>query len=111
MNLTFGGAGASGCGDWVNSSNDPSVPNCIYLIRAEQRYGNGDGIFTLEEQLQRVQRPVLREPGRTDLLLRGGNPVAARRGVHFLTWCISGSAEPLPGSVGPGCASTLRGQQ
>ena len=51
MNLTFGGAGASGCGDWVNSSNDPSVPNCIYLIRAEQRYGNGDGIYTLDEQL------------------------------------------------------------
>jgi hypothetical protein len=51
MNLTFGGAGASGCGDWVNSSNDPSVPNCIYLIRAEQRYGNGDGIYTVDEQL------------------------------------------------------------
>jgi hypothetical protein len=51
MNLTFGGAGASGCGSWVNSSNDPSVPNCIYLIRAEQRYGNGDGIYTVDEQL------------------------------------------------------------
>ena len=51
MNLTFGGAGASGCGDWVNASNDPSVPNCVYLIRAEQRYGNGDGIYTLDEQL------------------------------------------------------------
>jgi outer membrane receptor protein involved in Fe transport len=51
MNLTFGGAGASGCGDWVNSSNDPSVPNCVYLIRAEQRYGNGDGVYTVEEQL------------------------------------------------------------
>ncbi len=28
------------------------MPNCIYLSRAEQRWGNGDGIFTLEEQLQ-----------------------------------------------------------
>ena len=52
MDLTFGGAGASGCGDWVNGSNDdPSVPNCVYLIRAEQRYGNGDGIYTVDEQL------------------------------------------------------------
>jgi hypothetical protein len=51
VNLTFGGAGTSGCGDWVNGANDPSVPNCVYLIRAEERYGNGDGIFTLDEQL------------------------------------------------------------
>ncbi len=51
MNLQFGGAGAAGCGAWVNSSNDPSVPNCVYLIRAEQRYGNGDGLYTVEEQL------------------------------------------------------------
>jgi hypothetical protein len=51
VNLTFGGAGASGCSTWVNGGNEPSVPNCVYLIRAEQRYGNGDGIFTLDEQL------------------------------------------------------------
>ena len=51
MNLTFGGAGATGCGDWVNASNAASVPNCVYLIRAEERYGNGDGIYTVEEQL------------------------------------------------------------
>ena len=52
MDLTFGGAGASGCADWVNGANAPSVPNCVYLIRAEQRYGNGDGIFTVAEQLR-----------------------------------------------------------
>jgi hypothetical protein len=51
MNLTFGGAGVTGCGDWVNASNAASVPNCVYLIRAEERYGNGDGIYTVEEQL------------------------------------------------------------
>lgn len=51
MNLTFGGAGASGCGDWIDSSNDSSPANCVYLIRAEQRYGNGDGIYTVQEQL------------------------------------------------------------
>ena len=51
VNLRFGGSGAGGCGDWVNSSNVPSVPNCVYLIRAEQRYGNGDGLYTVAEQL------------------------------------------------------------
>ena len=52
LDLTFGGARASGCGDWTNQGNVPSVPNCIYLSRAEQRWGNGDGVFTLPEQLR-----------------------------------------------------------
>jgi hypothetical protein len=26
------------------------VPSCVYLIRAEQRFGNGDGLYTVEEQ-------------------------------------------------------------
>ena len=30
----------------------PSVPNCVYLSRAETRWGNGDGIFTLAEQIR-----------------------------------------------------------
>ncbi len=51
MDLTFGGAGHAGCAGWVNSGNTPSVPNCMYLVRAEQRYGNGDGIYTVAEQL------------------------------------------------------------
>ncbi len=50
IDLTFGGAAASGCGNWVNAQNDPTTPNCVYLIRAEQRYGNGDGVFSLSEQ-------------------------------------------------------------
>ena len=28
------------------------VPNCVYLSRAEARWGNGNGIFTLPEQLR-----------------------------------------------------------
>ncbi len=50
MDLRFGGAVASGCGDWVNQGNEPEVPNCVYLIRAEERYGNGDHVFDLAEQ-------------------------------------------------------------
>ena len=31
-----------------------SAPNCIYLQRTEQRYGDGDGIFTVSEQTRAV---------------------------------------------------------
>ena len=50
MDLTFGGLGASGCGGWISSNQRPAAANCVYLIRAEQRYGNGDGIFGIDEQ-------------------------------------------------------------
>jgi hypothetical protein len=50
LNLTFGGAVTSGCGNFVNSQFSPSAPDCVYLIRAEERYGDGDHIFTLAEQ-------------------------------------------------------------
>ena len=50
INLTFGGTGTGGCGNWVNQGGASATPNCIYLIRAEQRYGNGDGLFTVAEQ-------------------------------------------------------------
>jgi hypothetical protein len=29
-------------------------PNCVYLIRAEERFGNGDHVFTLAEQTRAV---------------------------------------------------------
>ena len=38
------------CGDWVDSGTDPASPSCIYLVRAEERYGNGDRVFSLDEQ-------------------------------------------------------------
>jgi len=50
MDLTFGGAGMAGCRGWYNSGAQPAAPDCIYLIRAEQRWGNGDGVFDLDEQ-------------------------------------------------------------
>ena len=51
VDLRFGGAVASGCGNWVDPQFTPTSPNCVYLIRAEERYGNGDHIFTIAEQL------------------------------------------------------------
>jgi hypothetical protein len=50
IDLTFGGAGRGGCGGWVTASGDPNPANCAYLIAAESRFGDGDGIFSLAEQ-------------------------------------------------------------
>jgi len=47
IDLTFG---ASGCGNWVKQDGSPAAPNCVYLIRAEERWGDGDGTFTVAEQ-------------------------------------------------------------
>ena len=38
------------CAGWVSSKNSPAAANCLYLIRAEERFGNGDHVFTVEEQ-------------------------------------------------------------
>ena len=52
MDLTFGGVGdpRTGCGNWVAADLRPAAPNCVYLIRAEQRFGDGDHVFTVDEQ-------------------------------------------------------------
>jgi hypothetical protein len=53
VDLTFGGARASGCGAFTTESGDQAltaVQDCVYLVRAEERWGNGDGLFTLDEQ-------------------------------------------------------------
>jgi hypothetical protein len=42
------------CAGWVSSKNRPAAANCMYLIRAEQRYGNGDHVFTVEEQTNAI---------------------------------------------------------
>jgi hypothetical protein len=39
------------CASWVKAeANAPAAPNCMALIRTEQRYGNGDGTFDVDEQ-------------------------------------------------------------
>jgi outer membrane receptor for ferrienterochelin and colicin len=53
IDLTFGGVAdrRTGCGNWISSKGGaPAAANCVYLIRAEQRYGDGDGVYTAEEQ-------------------------------------------------------------
>jgi hypothetical protein len=34
----------------VSAGAEPAVPNCVYLIRAEERFGDGDHRFTVPEQ-------------------------------------------------------------
>jgi hypothetical protein len=52
IDLSFGGVTdpTSACGGWVRTNGTPAPVNCAYLIRAEERFGDGDHIFTLEEQ-------------------------------------------------------------
>jgi hypothetical protein len=38
------------CANWITAQSEPAAPNCVALIRAEQRYGNGDGTFDVSEQ-------------------------------------------------------------
>ena len=38
------------CANWVNQGLVPSAPSCVYFIHAEQRYGDGDGTFDVDEQ-------------------------------------------------------------
>ncbi len=50
LDLAFGGAGLAGCAGWVRADGLSAPPSCAYLIRAEERFGNGDHIFSLAEQ-------------------------------------------------------------
>jgi hypothetical protein len=52
IDLTFGNIPdrRQGCGSWVTEDGVAAAPNCVALIRAEQRFGNGDGLYTEAEQ-------------------------------------------------------------
>jgi len=52
IDLTFGGVAdpRAACGGWRTSDGDLSPPNCAYLIAAEQQFGDGDHLFTPQEQ-------------------------------------------------------------
>jgi hypothetical protein len=52
IDLSFGGAAdpRAACGAWTNASGTSATPNCVYLLGAEARWGNGDHLFTIAEQ-------------------------------------------------------------
>ncbi len=52
IDLSFGGAPdpRTGCAAWRKQDGTAAAPNCVALIRTEERYGNGDHMFDLDEQ-------------------------------------------------------------
>jgi hypothetical protein len=74
LDLSFGGASdpRTGCGGWISSQQKPAAANCVYLIRAEERFGDGDHVFTIDEQTRAINalydagrgEQVHTEPGR-----------------------------------------------
>ncbi len=50
IDLRFRGQLASGCDEWMTAGGRAAAPDCVYLFRAEERYGDGDHVFTLAEQ-------------------------------------------------------------
>jgi hypothetical protein len=46
----IGTDGRAGCAGWVDENELPSPANCLYLLQAEQRWGDGNGVFSLDEQ-------------------------------------------------------------
>jgi hypothetical protein len=56
VDLSFSGATdpRAACGNWTNASGSAAAPNCVYLINAESRFGNGDHVFTVAEQTRAI---------------------------------------------------------
>ncbi|MEP6591093.1 MAG: hypothetical protein ABJC19_07910, partial [Gemmatimonadota bacterium] len=48
-NITLASSNAA-CGNYQDASGNSAAPTCYYYRKSEQRFGNGDGIYTLAEQ-------------------------------------------------------------
>jgi hypothetical protein len=89
LDLRFGGWVASGCAGWLSAGGQPAAPDCVYLIRTEERYGDGDHVFTLAEQ-RRASDAYYTAVGSSDtFFVRGrqnftGDPRRIRLGVEVL---------------------------
>jgi hypothetical protein len=87
LDLRFGGLAASGCAGWLSGGGRPAPPNCVYLIRAEERYGDGDHVFTIVEQ-RRASDALYAAVGQSsNFVARGrhnftGNPRRLRLGLE-----------------------------
>ncbi len=54
VDLSFGGVAdpAAACGGWLRQDGSSASPNCLYLLQAEMRFGDGDHLFSPAEQLR-----------------------------------------------------------
>ena len=50
IDFRFDGAGNAGCAGYVTTQGRGGAPSCIYMIRAEERWGDGDHLLTVAEQ-------------------------------------------------------------
>lgn len=70
------------CTFWKSTDGSAASPNCAYLIRAEQRFGNGDGIYTVDEQNRAIDSWYLGATNRGTQAFYGF-PRQIRLGVEF----------------------------
>jgi hypothetical protein len=68
------------CVDWLAQSLESASPSCVYLVRAEARYGDGDRVFSLEEQTTASLANFNRTRG---LSFFTGQPREVRLGVEL----------------------------
>ncbi|HET8650073.1 MAG TPA: TonB-dependent receptor, partial [Gemmatimonadales bacterium] len=80
IDLTFGGAGRSGCADFVSVGGESATPDCLYLLQAEERWGNGDHVFSLDEQQRASEAFYLTTRGIQEFT---GDPRRIRLGVQI----------------------------
>jgi outer membrane receptor protein involved in Fe transport len=83
IDLTFSGAAnrIQACGTWVDQGGAPASLNCAYMVRAEERWGNGDGVFSTAEQ-RRVSDALYFANGRGENFFYGQG-AKFRLGVEF----------------------------
>ena len=79
IDLRFGDDVASGCKRWKAAGDRPSAPDCVYLIRAEERFGDGDHIFSAAEQRRASDAFYAVDRGAHNFL---GDPRRMRLGVE-----------------------------
>lgn len=80
VDLTFGGAGMAGCGSWLASDGTANPVNCAYIYRAEERFGDGDHIFTPTEQRRASDADYLVGAGLNNFY---GSPRRVRLGLEI----------------------------
>jgi hypothetical protein len=68
------------CATWLDTGNRPAGPNCWSLIRAEQRFGNGDRTFTVAEQRAASRAQFDLQNGLHNFI---GAPRRVRLGIEF----------------------------
>ena len=106
---------ASGCAPWMTAGGRAAAPNCVYLIRAEERFGDGDHLFTARRATARLRRLLCLRAGAPQLHWRP-SPAAAGRGGDVLMrgepllwrWCALLAAPGWRPAAAPARTSARR---